>query len=632
MPFQLQSPFKPAGDQPKAIKELTRSVEAKNKYQTLLGVTGSGKTFSVANVIQKVERPTLVVAHNKTLAAQLAQELRDFFPNNAVEYFVSYYDYYQPEAYLPSSDTYIEKDASINEDLERMRSAATTSLLSRDDVIIVASVSCIYGLGNPKTYEKHILHLKTGEALSRADLLEKLVDIGFSKSEDSLGGTFRTRGNSVEIASPLKDLVYRVEIGNDKIDKIIEYTALTRKLIQKHQELDIFPSRHFVVSEEELEQSIPQILSEMRAQVKYFLKNKLYLEAERLERRVTQDMAMLRQVGYISGIENYSRYLTGRVPGEPPYTLLDYFPDGFLTVIDESHVTLPQLHGMYEGDRSRKKNLIKYGFRLPSALDNRPLKFAEFKNKVGQVIFTSATPGAFELENSKKIVEQIIRPTGLLDPLLETRNSKQQVKDIIAEVKKVPAKERVLITTLTKKMAEELSDYLKENGLKTCYLHSDVDTLDRVQILSDLRKGKYQVLVGVNLLREGLDLPEVSLVAILDADKEGFLRNETSLIQTIGRAARNVKGRVILYSEKLTASMQRAIKETRRRRALQLKYNEKHGIEPKTIQKKIRSIAKDLQKQEKSFEKDFKKIGGLMDVKGQIKTNGRRNASRGEKS
>ncbi|MFH1559572.1 MAG: excinuclease ABC subunit UvrB [Patescibacteria group bacterium] len=619
MKFKLQAKIKPAGDQPRAIKELVGLIHKNKKYQTLLGVTGSGKTFTVANVIAKIQRPVLVIAHNKTLAAQLVQEFRDFFPKNAVEYFVSYYDYYQPEAYIPTSDTYIEKDASINDEIDRMRGSATSSLVSRRDVIVVCSVSCIYGLGNPINYKQYILKLGAGQIMERDDLAGRLVDIGYSRSEDMKNGTFRLRGLSAEIASPFGEAIYRIDFRDEKIQKIQEFAGVSRDKRVCHENLDIFPARHFVVSPGELERSIPQILKEMRRRVKYFLGKKLYLEAERLERRVTQDMVMLREVGYVSGIENYSRYLTGREPGEAPYTLLDYFGDNFLTVVDESHVTLPQLGGMFEGDYSRKKNLVKYGFRLPSAFDNRPLRFEEFTRKTGQIIFTSATPGQTERKKSVKVVEQIIRPTGLLDPKLIIRKSKNQIKNIVEEIKTMPREERVLITTLTKKMAEELADYLKEKKIKACYLHSGVETLDRIRILNNLRRGKYQVLVGVNLLREGLDLPEVTLVGILDADSEGFLRNETSLIQTMGRAARNVKGRVILYCEKITRSIEAAARETGRRRKKQMMYNKKYGITPKTIKKGVRSIAGKKKKQKNYLPREYQKMTEITDIQRQIK-------------
>lgn len=618
MKFKISSPFKPGGDQPGAIKQMIASIKAGNRFQTLLGVTGSGKTFTVANVIQSLQRPTLVIAHNKTLAAQLAQEFREFFPDNAVEYFVSYYDYYQPEAYMPTSDTYIEKEAQINEEIERMRNAATASLLTRRDVIIVASVSCIYGLGDPTNYRDFTLRLKLDQAADRDEIIDGLVDIGYKRSEYLDNGSFSARGGKIDIVSPTKRIFYRITVDGT-IKSIEEYDLATRALIVRHESLNIFPTRHFVVSPVTVDEAIEQIRHEMKERLKYFVRHRLFLEAERLERRVTQDMAMLKQVGYVQGIENYSRFLTGRKSGDPPYTLLDYFPKDFLTVIDESHVTLPQLRGMYEGDRSRKRTLVKYGFRLPSALDNRPLRFEEFLRKTGQMAFTSATPADFERSKSSAIVEQIIRPTGLVDPALTVKSSTNQIADVLTEIKKVDPEHRVLITALTKKMAEELSDYLKEQGVRACYLHSDVDTLDRIKILNELRRGKYHVLVGVNLLREGLDLPEVSLVAILDADKEGFLRNEVSLIQTIGRAARNVSGRVILYSERTTQSMKQAIEETARRRKRQLAYNKKHGITPQTIQKKIRSIVREEEKKKTSLPSEYYKISELSDLRTHIK-------------
>ncbi|MBD3238604.1 MAG: excinuclease ABC subunit UvrB [Candidatus Moranbacteria bacterium] len=628
MSFQVKSQYQPKGDQPKAIQELTRSIKAQNQYQTLLGVTGSGKTFTVAKVIEKINRPALVIAHNKTLAAQLVQEFRDFFPNNAVEYFVSYYDYYQPEAYIPTSDTYIEKDASINAEIERMRSSATESLLSRQDVIIVASVSCIYGLGNPETYEAAALSLKVNDPQirSRKQLVENLIDIGFTRSEDPENGTFRIRGASVEVISPHKDILHRIEFQTNRIKSIKKYDSISHQPLKTQNQISVFPAKHFVLSDSDLNYAIPKILKEMRSRVKYFLRKNLYLEAERLERRVTQDMAMLKQVGYVSGIENYSRYLTRRKSGDPPYTLIDYFKNNFVTVIDESHVTIPQLQGMFASDQSRKDNLIKYGFRLPSARDNRPLKFQEFLTKTNQLLFTSATPGIFEKKHSQIISEQIIRPTGLVDPKIIIRNSQNQILDLIQEVKRIAAQEkpnrssRILVTTLTKKTAEDLSQYLKENQIKAKYLHSEVNTLDRIRLLSQLRQGKYQVLVGVNLLREGLDLPEVSLVAILDADREGFLRNQTSLIQTMGRAARNIQGRVILYREKMTRSLKKAIRESNRRRQIQLAYNQKHNIKPQSIQKQIKSIAPDTKPEDvKKLPQEFTRLSNASDLKTQIR-------------
>jgi excinuclease ABC subunit B len=581
-----------------------------------LGVTGSGKTFTIANVIENVQKPTLVIAPNKTLAAQLAQEFRIFFPKNAVEYFVSYYDYYQPEAYIASSDTYIEKEAQINDEIDRLRHASTAALLSRRDVIICASVSCIYGLGSPEFYREISLELNTnsfatrnlipspspykgeGGLGNRKEIVKRLIEMHYSRSEVLARGKFRLTGNTLEIMPPAREIIVRISLGENGIEKIVEYDFLTGEELGNLEKTIIYPAKHFVVPEPMMEEALKNIEKEMKERVKYLRENKKLLEAERLERRTKQDLEMMREIGYCNGIENYSRFLTGRAPGEAPYTLVDYFPNDFLLVIDESHVTVPQLNGMYNGDHARKVSLIDNGFRLPSAFDNRPLKFPEFEKKINQVIFTSATPGNYELTKSYKlkaksssIVEQIIRPTGLIDPELILRSAKGQVKDVLEEIKKVVAKkERVLITTLTKKQAEDLSEFLRENKIKSEYLHSNVETLDRIRILEKLRRGEFDVLVGVNLLREGLDLPEVTLVAILDADKEGFLRSETSLIQTIGRAARNVSGRVILYADQITGSMRRAIDETERRRKIQSAYNKKHHITPKTIIKKIKSI------------------------------------------
>ncbi|MDD3487539.1 MAG: excinuclease ABC subunit UvrB [Candidatus Moranbacteria bacterium] len=619
MKFQISSKFKPAGDQPKAIKNLTAGLRDGQKFQTLLGVTGSGKTFTIANVIENAQKPTLVIAHNKTLAAQLAQEFRTFFPKNAVEYFVSYYDYYQPEAYISSTDTYIEKEADINDEIDRLRHATTMAVLSRPDTIVVASVSCIYGLGSPEYYEEISLILKVGEAIDREKLISNLIEMHFIRSELLSRGKFRATGETIEVMSPAREIVTRIELKNNKIAKISEYDFLTGEALRKLEKVLIYPAKHFVVPEPLMEEALVQIEKELEKRVSYFKKHGKILEAERIYRRTKQDLEMMREVGYCNGIENYSRYLTGRRAGEAPYTLMDYFAKNFLIVIDESHVTVPQLNGMYNGDHARKKTLIDNGFRLPSAFDNRPLKFSEFEKKINQVIFTSATPVAYELKNSKHVVEQIIRPTGLLDPELQVKPAKGQVKDVIGEIGKEieEKKSRILVTTLTKKMAEDLADYLRESEIKSEYLHSGVDTLERVKILEDLRRGKFDVLVGVNLLREGLDLPEVSLVAILDADKEGFLRNETSLIQTIGRAARNVSGRVILYADKITGSMKRAIEETERRRALQKEYNEKHGITPKTIKKKIESIVDHELKPEIS--KEFVSLENLENISGYIK-------------
>jgi len=636
--FKINSKYKPDGDQPQAIEKLIQGLKSGQKFQTLLGVTGSGKTFTIANVIQNVQKPTLVIAPNKTLAAQLAQEFRTFFPKNAVEYFVSYYDYYQPEAYIASSDTYIEKEAQINDEIDRLRHAATVALMSRQDVIIVASVSCIYGLGSPEFYRDISLEIKEGEKVEREELIKKLVDMHYGRSELLSRGKFRATGPTIEIMSPAREIVTRISLENDKIAKINEYDFLTGEELGKLDKVLLYPAKHFVVPEPLMEEALKKIEAEAKDRVKYLRDNHKLLEAERLERRTKQDIEMMREIGYCNGIENYSRFLTGRQAGEAPYTLIDYFPGDFLMVIDESHVTVPQLNGMYNGDYSRKKSLVDNGFRLLSAFDNRPLKFGEFESKISQCIFTSATPGPYEFkkseirnpksetnsirrggQNSKfGIAEQIIRPTGLVDPELTIKSAKGQVKDVMEEIKKIVAKkERVLVTTLTKKMAEDLSEFLKESKVKAEYLHSGVDTLDRVRILENLRRGKFDVLVGVNLLREGLDLPEVSLVAILDADKEGFLRSETSLIQTIGRAARNVSGRVILYADQITGSMKRAISETNRRREIQVAYNKKHHITPTTIKKKIQSIVDHELKPEVT--REFTNLESLEDLQGYIK-------------
>jgi excinuclease ABC subunit B len=619
MKFELNSKYKPAGDQPKAIEKLVKGIKSGEKFQTLLGVTGSGKTFTIANVIQKVQKPTLVIAPNKTLAAQLTQEFRTFFPKNAVEYFVSYYDYYQPEAYIYSTDTYIEKEAQINDEIDRLRHSATSALLSRKDVIIVASVSCIYGLGAPEFYREISFEVEVGEKFDREEKIKELVELQFQRSELLSRGKFRVTGETFEIMQTGREIVTRIETGKGKVRKIFEYDFLTGEELGNLEKTLIYPAKHFVVPESLMQEALKDIEKEMRDRVKYLHGNNKLLEAERLERRTKQDIEMMKEIGYCNGIENYSLYLTGRKRGEAPYTLMDYFPQkDFLMVIDESHVTIPQLNAMYNGDRARKDSLIENGFRLPSAYDNRPLKFPEFEKKINKLIFTSATPAKYEKNNSSQVVEQIIRPTGLIDPELILKPARGQVKDILEEIKKVVKKgERVLVTTLTKKMAEDLSDYLKENKIKAEYLHSNVETLDRITILENLRKGKFDVLVGVNLLREGLDLPEVSLVAILDADKEGFLRSETSLIQTIGRAARNVKGKVILYADSLTGSMKRAIYETNRRRKIQIEYNKKNRITPKTIEKNIKSIID--HEINPMPAPDFVKLESLEDLNGYLK-------------
>lgn len=592
-PFKVVAPYEPAGDQPKAIDELARGVEDKLRYQTLLGVTGSGKTFTMAKLIERVQKPTLVMAPNKTLAAQLAAELKEFFPNNSVVYFVSYYDYYQPEAYVPQTDTFIEKDASINEEVEKLRHAATSSLLSRNDCIVVASVSCIYGIGSPAQYAGMAVFLDKDNAdLDRDKILHELVEIQYDRNDYELvRGTFRMHGDVLDIFPPYADNPFRVEFFGDEIDEIHEIDLVTGKPITSFNSLPIWPASHYVTDRTHLNQAIQTIEDELGARLKEFKDAGKLLEAQRLEMRVQYDLEMIETLGFCSGIENYSRHLDGREPGEPPYTLIDYFGKDFLCIIDESHVTVPQIRGMFEGDRSRKITLSEHGFRLPSCLDNRPLRFDEFESRVPQFVYVSATPGDYEEKVSQQKVEQIIRPTGLLDPKIDVRDSKSQIDDIIDEVRERAKKgERVLITTLTKKMAEDLTDHLLDNEIRARYMHSDIGTLERVEILNDLRAGEFDVLVGINLLREGLDLPEVTLVAILDADKEGFLRNHRSLIQTIGRAARNVSGEVIMYCEKITDSMKTAIDETNRRRAIQVKFNEEHGIEPKTIRKAINSI------------------------------------------
>ncbi len=609
MSFTISTEKTPAGDQPKAITSLLAGLAAGETHQTLLGVTGSGKTFTAANIIQAIQKPTLVIAHNKTLAAQLAQEYRDFFPDNAVHYFVSYYDYYQPEAYMPTSDTYIEKEAQINEEIDRLRHASTQALLTRDDVIIVASVSCIYGLGSPKEYEKKHKKIERGYRTNRADMLRELVGLYFERTNaDLTPGTFRAVGNTVEIMPVNERVIYRLQFTGATVSGITKIDAVSRRIIDEPEVFFLFPAKHFVTPEDERKVAAADIEAELKMQLALFKKEGKLLEAERLKRRTQHDLALIREVGYTNGIENYSRHFDRRQSGEPPYTLLDYFPhkeDGtpdFLTIIDESHVTIPQLGGMYAGDRSRKDTLVEHGFRLPSAVDNRPLKFVEIEQKLGQRIYTTATPGKYEYAHSVppegRIVEQIIRPTGLVDPLIDVRPIvergayKGQVQDFIDEAEKIIARNaRVLVTTLTKQMAEDLAEFLEGRGIATKYIHSDVDTIERIEILTDFRRGKFDCLVGVNLLREGLDLPEVELVAILDADKSGFLRSDTALIQTIGRAARNVNGRVLLYADEMTPSLEYAIGETRRRRELQIRFNEANGITPVTIKKEIKSIA-----------------------------------------
>jgi len=587
--FNLVSDYPPQGDQPHAIKKLVEGIGNGYKYQTLLGVTGSGKTFTMANVIQKVQLPTLVISHNKTLAAQLCSEFRRFFPDNAVEYFVSYYDYYQPEAYIARTDTYIEKDSSINEEIDRLRLSATSSLLERRDVIIVASVSSIYGLGSPKDYKELVLKVNIHEIYERDKVLERLINIHYERNDiDFHRGCFRVRGDVIEIFPSYLEYAFRIELWGDRIEAIFEIDPLTGKVKKRKDKLIVYPAKHFVTTKDKLERAILSIEEELRERLKYFKKEGKLLEVQRLEQRTKYDLEMLKEVGYCSGIENYSRHISGRKSGEPPATLLDYFPSDFMMFIDESHVTIPQLRGMFAGDKSRKDSLVEYGFRLPSAYDNRPLYFEEIENYMGKVVFVSATPAKYELEKSKQTVEQIIRPTGLVDPEIILKPAKNQIDSLIAEIKKrTEKKERVLVTTLTKRMAEDVAEYLEEINIKAKYLHSEIKTLERINILKDLRLGKFNVLVGVNLLREGLDLPEVSLVAILDADKEGFLRSETSLIQTMGRAARNINGTVILYCENITGSIRRAVTETNRRRKIQLEYNRKYQITPKTITKTV---------------------------------------------
>ena len=591
--FEIVSEFKPTGDQPQAIDQLVESIEAGNRYQTLLGVTGSGKTFTMANIIEKVQKPTLILAHNKTLAAQLYSEFKEFFPNNAVEYFVSYYDYYQPEAYVPQSDTYIEKDSSINDEIDKLRHSATAALCERKDVIIIASVSCIYGLGDPVDYSEQVLSIRVGMEMDRDDVLRRLVHIQFTRNDmDFQRSTFRVRGDTVEIIpASQSEQAIRVEFFGDEIERIAEIDALTGAVLGYREHVVIFPASFYAISSEKMEMAIGRIEEELAERLEELKSEDKLLEMQRLSQRTHFDIEMLREMGYCSGVENYSRHLSGREEGETPFTLLDYFPDDYLMIVDESHMTIPQVRAMYNGDRARKTVLVDYGFRLPSALDNRPLKFEEFEEKIHQILFVSATPAPYELEHSMCVAEQLIRPTGLLDPLIDIRPVKGQIDDLLGEIQKVVAnKGKVMITTLTKRMAEDLTTYMQEVGIRIKYLHSDIDTLERIEIIRDLRMDVFDVLVGINLLREGLDIPEVNLIAILDADKEGFLRSETSLIQTIGRAARNSEGRVIMYADSVTRSMQAAISETARRRQIQEAYNEAHGIVPQTIKKKIREL------------------------------------------